>query len=202
MEEILLIIDNLPKIYNYIVPGYLYLQIYYFICSKKTDDYKYFIFKCIAISFLFNTLIDVIEKLLKIQLLPVEFSILETVIAVVTSFYLSRFNESVFFNDTLLQWMKIKKTASSNVWKDIFDFDKGMIVKVFISSEKITYQGKLVLVEDKEDNPEILITNYICRNYQGDLIYDFREENNRSVALNIKDVSRIEMVYSKNSVKI
>lgn len=200
------LINALPYLVIYIVPGYITLSVIRFILCGKKDDSNNLIIKCIVISYIivnFEKLFCQIVGIQGFDITSVAIIIITVLFSIITGYGYSILIMSERFN-SFLNIIKIRRTTQSDFLSDITDFELGNWIRVYIPAEEIIYQGKLKKIQDiKEDNQYfILISNYSLYNYSGKMIKDCTSNNIELAALNINSTNRIEIIYDPQSTKI
>lgn len=213
VKDVKNIIALIPDILVYIVPGALFLYIFYFICSKENDKEteSHFLFKSIILSFVLTNFVKLCGKpiiwilslQIKKQFVVPSFLKVSSIIlfSIVSSYLFSIFYKTKFLTD-ILKKFGVTRSVHKNCWNEVADSELGMWVRVYIPSEKVVYCGKLRKYEEKDDNYLFFLSNYNSYTYDNKDIDDFGDADEKWVALNIKDTSRIELFYSKQSSKI
>lgn len=194
------LIDNLPKVISYFVPGAIFISINYYICSKKKGIFEHFIFKSLIISYIIILLSDKMIQTFKITDLEFFKQIFPISIAIISSYILSAFYMSSKF-EKFLDYLKIRKTVHDNFWTDIIDYENGTYLTVYLKEEELVYSGAIIKHEEKEDNNYLLMSNYLVYDYEGNKISDM-ESDQECIVLNTNDISRYELSYSPSSKKI
>lgn len=199
--DLRIIIESLPTIILYVVPGYLFLWVYSFKLSQEIGKDRYLLLKSIVISYLIIIPIDTVGKVCHlISSDSYSGKILVMVIAVVTGYLFSSFVASYSFTN-LLKRIRIYRTIHSNIWNDVADDDHGVWIIAYMPEEKLIYKGAIIKYEEKTDTENIylLLGNYTLLNYDGEVIQSFEDRHNRCVLINTRNVSRIELEYHPQS---
>lgn len=204
-EQIKNIIILLPDIFLYFVPGAIFLSLFYFICSKENnkETENYFVFKSIMISFIIISLLKVVAKIIrlfyKFQITSTEKMIIAIITSALLAYFVSRYYNSKHFKSAVKK-IGINKSLYNNIWNDVVDFERGMWLRVYLPSEGVVYNGKLRKYEEKAENYFLFLSNYQSWNY-GDYNYIEDNENDDAywVALNTKDIGRIEILFEDDS---
>ncbi|WP_148867855.1 DUF6338 family protein [Thermosediminibacter litoriperuensis] len=192
------IIEALPTLIIYVVPGYIILWIIAFNLTQEINKDNHIILKSLVISYLLVNLIKAVAPIDSPKTI-----VFILILSVFLGFAISKFITSYSFS-WMLQFLKIYRTPQSNIWLDILDFTHGVWARVYIPSEKIIYEGALIKYGQSGDgaNHYILLSNYIAYSYESEILEDNSENNTYYVAVNIKDISRIELIYNPKSKKI
>ena len=184
------IIDILPILLNYFVPGFIFISVRNFKLCKDDSKDKFVAMKSIVISFIMISIVEIF--------VPINhylFSLILIIVSIVLSKLYIKFNLECWL---LTKVLKVDKTTSEDFLDDIIDTDKGAWMYLYIPSENIIYCGKLRYYENcghgKERN--ILLSNYTITSYNGDEIINYVEDDSRIVMVNTQNIIRIEMVKS------
>ncbi|KAB3534504.1 hypothetical protein F8154_08830 [Alkaliphilus pronyensis] len=104
----------------------------------------------------------------------------------------------------LLGKIGINRSFRASIWDDLVDLRLGLWIRIYLPNDQIIYQGKLRKYEEKEnrENYYIILSNYTIYNYDAKCIFDNTDIINEWVAVNTKDISRIELLYSPESHKV
>lgn len=93
------------------------------------------------------------------------------------------------------------KSINDDIFDDIFDYDKKTMLKIYIKSSDVYYIGRFSFREENGINSWISLVEYNCIDRQTNKkIFD--PEAGRlysSVAINLKEVERMEIIYEKDS---
>lgn len=195
------IIEILPSIVLYVVPGYLFLWVYRFRLSLEIDKDEYLLLKSIVISYLIIFPIDSIGELCNcISSNSNLGKIVIILIAIGAGYVFSCVVVSDLFKK-LLKKLKIYRSVYSNIWNDVIDDVHGLWIKAYMPEEKLIYKGDIVRYEEKKDteNTYLVLSNYTLLNYDGKVIVSRENEDNSCVMINSRNVSRIELEYHPDS---
>lgn len=200
MLDINTIINILPEIIIYVVPGFLFLSVHNFICAKQKEETNNLLIKSIVISYIFINIMKFIELVFKYKFEDDLFSLITILLSILSSYYISRlYNSNVF--DKILALLIINKSVHDDIWNDIIDVKHGMYMEVYLPNEKVSYYGQFRNSESKKDNKYIVISNYELKDYNGNIICDFEHDYSKCVMINTKDISRFEICYNIESYK-
>lgn len=197
-------ISVIPLLIIYILPGYVFISIKDFIINKKKSEDKNFVLKCIVISYIIINFEILILDCFKIS---VNISSPKNIVctfcfSILVGYLYSILSQSEFSNK-LLKRFKITRSLKTDIVTDIVDFELGMWVRVFLSSEQVIYIGQLRNFEKVSDNNyDIVLSNFILCGYSGEVFIDNQKDNKEWVFINVKDNYRIELVYDPRSRKI
>ncbi|AEB77333.1 hypothetical protein IRP63_14555 (plasmid) [Clostridium botulinum] len=197
-------ISILPILIIYILPGYVFISIKDFIVNKKKEEDKNLILKCIVISYIIINFEYLISSLFKkvIDVSSPKSIILTLIFSIVISYICSIFIQSELSSKALKK-IKISRSLKTDIMSEIVDFESGMWIKVFLSTEQLIYLGKLRRFEKIGENSyDIVLSNFILYNYSGDELLNNEDFITEWVFINVKENYRIELSYNENSKKI
>lgn len=197
------IIDLIPMIsdlINLFLSGFIFMYTYNWFNNKKTD------ISILTIWSLFiSTLIRSFYSTLHIFILPhikipdsikiIIFSITGFVLAVL----FTQLKKTQIFNRILYKINN--KSINDDIFDDIIDYDKRTMMRIYIKSSDVYYIGRFSFKEENGINSWISLVDYYCVD---------RKNNNKifdpedgglcsSVAINLNEVERIEIIYEKDS---
>jgi len=199
IEQIQTIIDFLPSIVIYVVPGYIFLWVYTFTFSKDIENDKHAIAKSLILSF---SLITLFRSLgIEISLSPLIIFVL-LITSAISGFLFTKIltSKPVYL---LIKKIGINKSFYRDIWNDIVDFRYGQWLRIYLPEERVIYLGKLKRYEETAtDKTLIVLSNYASYDYDAEEIDNCIGSPEKIVIINTKDVSRIELYYDKKSIKI
>ncbi|MGI6704109.1 MAG: hypothetical protein ACOX42_08880 [Clostridia bacterium] len=206
LDNISGMINAIPLILVYIVPGYIILKISHFQLSKKADKDQYILVKSLVISFVFVSAGEAMWGYLfpdAQAMCSIVFRNTMIISSAVVGLLWSRFLTSTLF-ERILYSLGIHKTLRSGIWSDVVDFEYGLWLMVYIPADKVVYAGKLRRYSEIEThgNYTVFLSNYTLYDYNAETLKDYVEDNDKWVALNSKDIGRVELFYHPNSGKI
>lgn len=124
------------------------------------------------------------------------------IFSIVISYICSIFIQSELSSKALKK-IKISRSLKTDIMSEIVDFESGMWIKVFLSTEQLIYLGKLRRFEKIGENSyDIVLSNFILYNYSGDELLNNEDFITEWVFINVKENYRIELSYNENSKKI
>lgn len=200
------LIEAIPLVMIYVVPGYLLLRISNFQLAKKADQDQYILIKSLVVSFVFVSAGETLWGYLfpgSQPLQDIAFRNTMIISAAVAGFLWSRFLISPTF-ERILYSLGIHKTLHGDMWGDIVDFEYGLWLMVYIPTDKVVYAGKLRKYKEAEGhgNYTVFLSNYTLYDYRANILKDYVKDNDKWVSLNSKDIGRIELFYHLSSNKI
>lgn len=205
VEEIEVLIEYLPIIFIYFVPGYIFIRINCYRFTKDINKINNLLLKSVVVSYILIALVKFI-----FQICSKDFNLANTLVKIIlifVSIIAGMFCSKILLNKyskNILEKLGLKKSFNPNIFDDITDEENGTWIVVYMPEERVIYKGVLQRYEDKEEleNYFLILSNYILYDYKQHIIEDNLFVSNKWVMLNTKDISRIEILYSENSYKI
>lgn len=188
IDDLLILISNLPNIFWYFAPGYIFIKIYTHVTYNDNDDnLNHILLRSMVVSFVIKTIFDFAVDSINIG--NTVYSILLLFFTVMISYFTAIFFKSTSY-DKIQTMLKINRTQNGNVWYDIFKKDAW--VRIFLKDGVTTYLGKIEMLEENNREPIIVLSNYQLINIKGIVILDYSDNLKEKIILNVKDFERIE----------
>ncbi|HHD2802808.1 hypothetical protein [Clostridium perfringens] len=206
-KDIKELINILPSIFIFIVPGYLYFSFFNYVLNWKEKTFKNNIFEYVIFSYILYSIsyfvLNIFYKNKVIMDLP-EVTIGILLSSCVLGYIIGRFVQSKAYTKVRKR-LKINRTINNNIFYDIVDRTKGTWARVYLKDEKLVYYGAIVLFEkkDKYEDGFIVLNNYYAYKYGEASIYENtlpeEERENYFVTIKVSEISRIETIYAEDS---
>lgn len=208
-KEILEIIEVLPKLSIYLLPGIFFIKIIQYQLGVKRNEDKFIFLYYLIVSYIFIALGETVSEWCYgySNIYTSQFTIGIILFSLISGYLAGNFLRSDVSLD-VLRFLKIYRTNSLSIFSDIKDVELGTWIKVYLNDDKIVYSGALREYENSfdYDNTFLLLSNYISYSYAENKIDERvlvdERENNNWVAIKIKNVNRIEIEYAKESKKL
>ncbi len=209
IQDIKEIILLLPTLIIYIVPGYIIITFHYFITAKKASKESDLLIKSLAISFVLINIEKVFLHTMRFifgskfgiyELSSAKTIIITIIFGAVSIYVIDRILLSLNFQK-FLHKLGIHKYISDSVLENIVDIKFGNWIIAYLPAEEVIYTGKLRLYEGPKENMDyfIVLSNYSVHSYDGEELQNCNDDDTRWVSLNMKRISRTEIVYSVQS---
>lgn len=200
------VINVVPLLAIYVVPGYIFLYVKTFMSSNKKNEDKNIILKSIIISYIIINAENAILSIsvgIRLDISSSIFILITVCIAAISAYLMTLFSLSEYCN-SLMKKSKINKSIKPDILTELSDLQYGVWLRVYIQSEKVIYQGKLRKYEKLSDDGQyqILLSNYQSYSYDDKEYENNYGDNTRWVLLNVKENYRIEVFYDSRSKKI
>ena len=191
-------IGILPLLLNYIGPGYIFYKISELQLGRSNNNENNHLLNYIIFSYIFNILLGTFFNQegrfysLILLILSIVFSVI----------YVNVIEKNWFAK--LLSKINFYKGINADIISEIIDSKLGVWIKVYIKCEKVIYIGKLIRYDNEMKNMHryIVLSEYNCYSYDGDVLEDNYGEYTKCALLNITNVNRLELIYDKDSEKI
>lgn len=210
MKELLSIkdiVNTIPILLEYVVPGFIFLSMRNFSLSKDESKDKYMIFKSIVISYIFLQIIYSSFQLLGIFFgkPQIDSNINYTIIPIsknnirflfiVLSVIISIIYIKLDIEERVLSLLGNGKTSKEDCFDVIIDNNKGVGARVYLKDEDIVYTGSITYYDDRlsGDNRRFILSGYNSYSYDWEEICNYQGEEDKKVILNMKDIKRIEL---------
>ena len=162
INNIAVLIDQIPRILKYFIPGYLFLGIFYFLSGKKKFSEKHLYLQSVVISFVLITILETIFILLNYSYNTSYFLFLVILMSIITSYILFRVNESESF-ERVLKKLKIFSSTRNSIWDDYID-SNGTYVTFFLDGIDLKYEGSIASYDcDNLRSDYLVIADYVVK---------------------------------------
>lgn len=197
-----MIIENIPVILQYFIPGFLCLIIFKGIIGINISNTYTAIFSCV-----FSYILLSISELIFIWVKDLEqFKTnvyVRSIISIIIGLILSIIFGICYHTKRLGKIMKFisGKTQYQKIWRDVIDLDNGSNLKIYVKDDNYYVYGHFRNVEEHEDDPYIAvfgygkynkITNELIEN-EINYMNDNLENNNHIYMIKMSNVDHIEI---------
>ncbi|BDS17325.1 hypothetical protein JUM001_15590 [Clostridium perfringens] len=200
------LINLVPKILIYIVPGYLYYKIFNYVLNWKDKTIKNNIFEYVVVSYVLCT---VVKSILGIFYNEVNMNLPQIIVSLlilsaILGYFMGIFIKSDKFTK-VRRFFKINRTINNNIFNDIIDKKVGTWARVYLKDDKLVYYGSVILFEkkDKYEDGCIVLNDYEVYKYQESKILEEtlpqEGEKNSLATIKLSEINRIETIYPENS---
>lgn len=134
-------IDHIPDILQYFVPGFCFLVIFGFFASKKLSFNILCIFGCL-ISFITISILAIFH----ITTSPLVVSAISTISLAILAILAAYVHNSKWFSKILVNIFH--KTPNRSIWRDVIDFKHGSNLKVYLKERDYYVIGHFNAIEE------------------------------------------------------
>ena len=184
----MLLIQNIPSVLQYFLPGYWAIVLFNFLILKKINKKTVFILCCL-LSYLSITIISLFYQSENVLIISgLSFALL-TIMSVLASIIYS----SKWFKKILVKLFH--KTPHSDIWRDVLDLDNGSNLKIYFKNNDTGIIGHHVVHEENGDNSWFAVSAPIKFSAKNDTITNDDNQNNEDyvITFRLSDVERIEI---------
>lgn len=194
LKELINIIPDLIKLF---LPGFIFISIYSWLINKKFEI-SIIILWSLFISFINNSIANFItESLINISNTNL-INIISILIGVFSAIIMTLLRKSKVF-DNILNNLN-HKSINSDIFDDIIDYEKKTILYIYLKKSNYCYMGTFCIREEKGLESWIVLVDYYQLDKNKEVIFDSNKvPNNYSIAINERDIERIECVYEDDS---
>lgn len=195
------VINIIPQILTYIMPGYISIYIYKKEKHEKEQQNNHIILMSMVISFILITVLDSLIVLINlfsnvsIQLNPTIRILLLLVLSLIYTWLWFKYTGSTIEN-------YIKKIADNNsinrptVWNYAMECSTGAWARVYLREDNIAYVGKLInYTNDPNDKcKEILLQSFSSIQLDNKQELSNYDDDNKMVLINCTSIKSIEIL--------
>lgn len=196
IEEFNKILESLPLILQYIVPGYICFILYKFTTSKKYDNASIMIVSCV-ISYLLLSLTSLL-RIKYFSFLPdtaIINSGLSTILGIILTTIISIIQNHKWFK--IITVKLFHKTPNEDIWKDVFDLDNGSNLKVYLKDKDYYIIGHHKNHEEKGDDSWLALSGFAKFDVNTNQIYNdepsYLGEPSIIITIRFSDIEHIEI---------
>lgn len=192
-------IDRIPDILVYVVPGFIFVEIYSFVKFKDENSEhnktEFVILKSITISYIFKSIWDFAYASFDLNnsvWYCVYFvTMLCSCVAVSYVFYIIGSSKAI---GKMLIELKIRRTVNENIWVDIIK--DGLYLRVYSKDGEKSYFGYCRLCELHSREPIIVLSRYRILDRGNNILFDGSTDETCEMIINLKDFERIDTVQA------
>ncbi len=188
INEFTLLLQNIPMVLQYFLPGYWAIILFSFLNSKKVDRKMILVLSCLF-SYLSISLISLFRQIDNTLIMSGISFIVLTLSAIAVSVLYS----AKWFKRILVKLFH--KTPYNDIWHDVLDLDKGSNLKVYFKNNNIGLIGHHKVHEENGDASWFAISAPIKFNVETDSIVDDTNKDNENIVFTFRliDVEHIEI---------
>lgn len=187
------IIANITGFITYFAPGYIFLSGFnYAACLQRETQKVYLIIKSISISYLFYVLIRYVGNLFSLEILTIQ--VVTFLGAMLTGLIFGRIHRTKWANR--ISVVLFKREMANNLfvelWENANDANAVVCVILTMKEDIGVYEGQISKVSSYNCNPEILLSYYVCYDYNMNVISDYSSVENASILIHYSDIVKFE----------
>lgn len=192
------LITLIPEILWILISGYLYLKVFDFVTYEKdTKNYEYIFLKSVVCG---TVLCNTVGTLTNMLISPWDNIVFISSVTLL-AFCASKIFDSVFFRN-IFKKIKINRTFNKNIWHDIMDKEHTVWADIRSKTLKRHYYGEIVLIEDFEKYPRIVLSRYTIYDKDNEVIEDYDNDPTKRIFIDTSLYDDIRLTYHKDSKNI
>lgn len=196
IEEFEKIIEDLPLILQYIIPGYLSIVTFCFALSKKINTKNILLFSCtisyVLLSFVSLIRINFFKQLPDTAIIN---SALSIIIGVISACLITILSQRKMFKKITVKLFH--KTLNNDIWRDVLDLENGSNLKVYLKDQDYYIIGHHKNHEENGNDSWLALSAFAKLDkdtneyYKNEPIY--LDKSNITIIIRFSDVEHIEI---------
>ncbi|MBC5688225.1 hypothetical protein H8S37_04685 [Mediterraneibacter sp. NSJ-55] len=186
IHNIEVLINNIPSILQYIIPGYCLMFVFKHITNVKTDNNTTIILSCV-ISYITLSLLSLFYISNNIYIT----SAIAILINVFIGFCIAMVAKCKIFNTFLLN--HLHTNTYHDIWNDVLDYTHGSNMKIYLKGYDYYILGHYRFNETNGNESWFAVSGYEKIDLKTDKILQIEDETSYFV-FNLRDVDHIEII--------
>lgn len=195
------IIEIVPKLFLYFIPGYIAIHIKSYFKNEKSAKDTHVLIMSIVVTFIINILLNFIIYLInKITCKTIILNDNNKPLVLLIGSIIIGYLWVRFYDSKLEKWinkvMKSNTTSEPNVWNKAMKCENGAWVRVYLYDQNILYEGKLLnyTIDPEEERREILLGAFASYNINDKQEIESYNEDRKTVLINCNELTNIEIL--------
>lgn len=159
--EMILLLDSIPKVLQYFIPGYWSLFIFRYFCSKRMSNYMMNLMSCV-VSYILMAIITFMRVKIGFLLLMPDNALVNSAIAIfmgtVLSICIALIVSRKWFSNVMVYWFH--KTTNDDIWRDVINWKDGSNLKIYLKDQEYYLIGHQKNMEEKGKESWIAISAF------------------------------------------
>lgn len=159
--EMILLLDSIPKVLQYFIPGYWSLFIFRYFCSKRMSNYMMNLMSCV-VSYMLMAIITFMRVKIGFLLLMPDNALVNSAIAIfmgtVLSICIALIVSRKWFSNVMVYWFH--KTTNDDIWRDVINWKDGSNLKIYLKDQEYYLIGHQKNMEEKGEESWIAISAF------------------------------------------
>ena len=203
MESVLSIksiIELIPTLLEYFIPGFIFLGMRNFFLGKDITKDSYFVLKSVVISFVLTELIKSVTNLIITLYKPSELflanEITQRSIVLIITIAISYLYINKDWEKKLLDKFGKGKTSNNDYISTLVDNNKGAWIRVYLKEDEIIYVGKLHYHDsrDRYEDGCIVLSAFIAYDYDANELENNSLDDSKEAIVYYKKINRMEII--------
>lgn len=194
MKTISQILENIPVLLQYYLPGLWTITVFKYFCSKEIQKESQTILACV-VSYVLLSISDLLSNIpflggIKVSVLG------KSGISIILGTLLALLISSVFcakwFSGVMVALFH--KTHNDNIWRDVLDLTNGSNLKLYIRDADYYIIGHHRNIDEKGDDSWVVLTEFIKHNKNDNRVIETHEgKKDDMIAIRMSDVEYAEI---------
>ena len=194
MKTISQILENIPVLLQYYLPGLWTITVFKYFCSKEIQKESQTILACV-VSYVLLSISDLLSNIpflggIKVSVLG------KSGISIILGTLLALLISSVFgakwFSGVMVALFH--KTPNDNIWRDVLDLTNGSNLKLYIRDADYYIIGHHRNIDEKGDDSWVVLTEFIKYNKNDNRVIETHEgKKDDMIAIRMSDVKYAEI---------
>lgn len=194
MKTISQILENIPVLLQYYLPGLWTITVFKYFCSKEIQKESQTILACV-VSYVLLSISDLLSNIpflggMKVSVLG------KSGISIILGTLLALLISSVFcakwFSGVMVALFH--KTPNDNIWRDVLDLTNGSNLKLYIRDADYYIIGHHRNIDEKGDDSWVVLTEFIKHNKNDNRVIETHEgKKDDMIAIRMSDVEYAEI---------
>lgn len=159
--EMILLLDSIPKVLQYFIPGYWSLFIFRYFCSKRMSNYMMNLMSCV-VSYILMAIITFMRVKIGFLLLIPDNALVNSAIAIfmgtVLSICIALIVSRKWFSNVMVYWFH--KTTNDDIWREVINWKDGSNLKIYLKDQEYYLIGHQKNMEEKREESWIAISAF------------------------------------------
>lgn len=159
--EMILLLDSIPKVLQYFIPGYWSLFIFRYFGSKRMSNYMMNLMSCV-VSYILMAIITFMRVKIGFLLLMPDNALVNSAIAIfmgtVLSICIALIISRKWFSNVMVYWFH--KTTNDDIWRDVINWKDGSNLKIYLKDQEYYLIGHQKNMEEKGEESWIAISAF------------------------------------------
>lgn len=191
------VINEIPRIMDSIMYGYIFLFVYRWIAFKDKSDQKYTLIVSIILNYLLVSGYSWIASHKQFSFLLAHRMIYCILIAFVLGMLFGLIVRSDSYAE-ILRDLHIARDSVDNIWDSAIK--NGTWLRIYTKDPNISYLGYVIKSEPFQRNPHIILGGYQILDINGDVLANYQDNENEQVILSTESFDRVEITYTSKSI--
>lgn len=184
------LVGAMPDIFNYFVPGYVFISVYNHVAWRYCKrGLRHILLSSIVVSFVLKNIFDIVFSWYFDEPTSL-YTVSIFLFSIATAYLLAVLGRSRTW-DSVCNILKIDRTQSDCIWNDVFKRDAW--VRVYLKDGITTYLGQIVTCEENSREPIIILGRYQLISTDGEIIIDNSSNPKEFMILNLRDFERAKL---------